>query len=71
MNQTKKASAIKQLENELKEEKKADLARRREITQERKRALEEKKRLEEEKAKVCSFRVLPKWLFSLTYSLYP
>ncbi|KAJ7492756.1 hypothetical protein FB451DRAFT_1219488 [Mycena latifolia] len=50
--QTKKAQAIKKLETELKDEKQADVARRREITQARKKAAEDRRRLEEDKAKM-------------------
>lgn len=50
--QTKKAHAIKKLQQELTEEKQADVARRREITQARKKAAEERRRLEEDKAKM-------------------
>jgi len=49
---TKKANAVKKLETELKEEKKAEIQRRREITMERKKAAEERRRLEEDKAKM-------------------
>lgn len=52
MEKTKREAAVKKLERELKEEKKADIIRRREITQERKKAAEERQRLEEDKAKV-------------------
>ncbi|KAF8349769.1 hypothetical protein F5887DRAFT_399532 [Amanita rubescens] len=52
MEQTKKASAVKKLQTELKEEKDAEKRRRREITLERKQAAEEKRRIEEEKAKM-------------------
>ncbi|KII93823.1 hypothetical protein PLICRDRAFT_49842 [Plicaturopsis crispa FD-325 SS-3] len=52
MEKTKKEQAIKQLENELKEEKQAEKTRRREITMERKKAAEERRRLEEDKAKM-------------------
>ena len=58
MEKTKKARAIKMLQVELKEEKQAEVQRRRQITQERKRAAEEKKRIEEEKAKVRQSSVL-------------
>ncbi|KAJ7487451.1 hypothetical protein B0H11DRAFT_2156916 [Mycena galericulata] len=50
--QTKKAQAIKKLQQELTDEKQADVARRREITQARKKAAEERRRLEEDKAKM-------------------
>ncbi|KAJ7783636.1 hypothetical protein DFH07DRAFT_788521 [Mycena maculata] len=49
---TKKAQAIKKLQLELTEEKQADVARRRQITQARKKAAEERRRLEEDKAKM-------------------
>ncbi|KAI0080264.1 hypothetical protein K474DRAFT_1657972 [Panus rudis PR-1116 ss-1] len=52
MEKTKKEKAMKALQKELKEEKEAEIRRRREITLERKRAAEEKKRIEEEKAKM-------------------
>jgi len=52
MEKTKKELAIKKLQAELKEEKQAELTRRREITLERKKAAEERRRLEEEKAKM-------------------
>jgi len=52
MEKTQKALAIKKLETELKEEKKAEIERRREITKERKKAAEERQRLEEAKAKM-------------------
>jgi len=47
-----KEASIKKLEAELKEEKVAEIKRRREVTQERKRAAEERQRLEEDKAKM-------------------
>lgn len=47
-----KDASIKKLEAELREEKTAELRRRREITQDRKRAAEERQRLEEDKVKV-------------------
>ncbi len=53
-----KEASIKKLEAELKEEKVAEIKRRREVTQERKRAAEERQRLEEDKAKVRYRRVL-------------
>ncbi|PPQ67042.1 hypothetical protein CVT26_009939 [Gymnopilus dilepis] len=52
MAKTQKAQAIKKLEVELKEEKQAELQRRREVTKERKLAAEEKRRLEEAKAQM-------------------
>jgi len=52
MEKTKKEKAIKALQTELKEEKQAEITRRREITAERKRITEEKRRLEEDKAKM-------------------
>ncbi|KAJ8520121.1 hypothetical protein ONZ45_g3033 [Pleurotus djamor] len=52
MDQTKKAQAIKKLQNDLKEEKQAEITRRREITLQRKKAAEERQRLEEDKAKM-------------------
>ncbi|KIM47881.1 hypothetical protein M413DRAFT_212412 [Hebeloma cylindrosporum] len=52
MQKTQKALAIKKLETELKEEKQAELQRRREVTKERKQAAEEKRRLEEAKAQM-------------------
>jgi len=52
MEKTKKERAIKKLETEMKEEKQAEITRRREITKERKKAAEERQRLEEEKAKM-------------------
>ncbi|KAF5355807.1 hypothetical protein D9756_004081 [Leucocoprinus leucothites] len=52
MEKTKKAQAIKKLQQELKDEKQAELQRRREATLERKKAAEEKRRLEEAKAKM-------------------
>ena len=55
MERTKKEAAVKKLQEELREEKRAELQRRRDITQERKKAAEEKMRLEEDKAKVKSF----------------
>ncbi|EGO05167.1 hypothetical protein SERLA73DRAFT_174130, partial [Serpula lacrymans var. lacrymans S7.3] len=51
MEKTKKEHAIKKLETELKDEKKADIKRRRDITLARRNAAEERLRLEEEKAK--------------------
>jgi len=52
MEKTKRESAIKKLENELKEEKQAEFTRRREVTLERKKAMEERSRIEEAKAKM-------------------
>ncbi|KAF7436673.1 rRNA-processing protein cgr1 [Pleurotus ostreatus] len=52
MEQAKKAQAIKRLQQELKDEKQAEIARRREITLQRKKAAEERQRLEEDKAKM-------------------
>ncbi|KAF5311854.1 hypothetical protein D9619_003137 [Psilocybe cf. subviscida] len=52
MAQTQKKLAIKKLQDELKEEKQAELQRRREITKERKQMAEEKRRLEEAKAQM-------------------
>ncbi|KAL0951370.1 hypothetical protein HGRIS_008071 [Hohenbuehelia grisea] len=52
MEKTKKALAIKKLQLELKEEKQAEVARRRQITLERKNAAEERQRLEEATAKM-------------------
>lgn len=52
MEQTTKNMAVKKLEKELKDEKQAELMRRREVTKERKKAAEEKRRLEEDKAKM-------------------
>ncbi|KAG6851222.1 hypothetical protein H0H93_015232 [Arthromyces matolae] len=52
MQKTQKALAVKKLETELKEEKQAEIQRRRQITQERKKAIEERQRLEEDKAKM-------------------
>ena len=52
MRKTKERAAMKKLEAELKEEKQAEIRRRREITEERKKAAEERQRLEEDKAKV-------------------
>ncbi|KAF9015511.1 hypothetical protein BDQ17DRAFT_1341198 [Cyathus striatus] len=48
----KKAAAIKKLQIELKDEKQAEIQRRREITLERKNAADEKRRLEEAKAQM-------------------
>ncbi|KAJ3849585.1 hypothetical protein EV368DRAFT_67324 [Lentinula lateritia] len=53
MEQTKRSLAIKKVEKELKDEKVAEVTRRREVTLERRRAAEEKHRLEEDKAKAC------------------
>ncbi|CAL1695342.1 unnamed protein product [Somion occarium] len=52
MEKTKKEKAIKALQTELKEEKQAEIKRRKEITLERKKAAEERRRLEEDKAKM-------------------
>ncbi|KAI0800955.1 Cgr1 family-domain-containing protein [Fomes fomentarius] len=52
MEKTKKEQAIKKLQAELKEDKRADIQRRKEVTLERKKAAEERRRLEEEKAKM-------------------
>ncbi|KAG6832294.1 hypothetical protein H0H92_003527 [Tricholoma furcatifolium] len=52
MRKTQQAQAIKKLEAELKEEKQAEIQRRRQITRERKQAAEERQRLEEDKAKM-------------------
>ncbi|KAF4623408.1 hypothetical protein D9613_002106 [Agrocybe pediades] len=52
MQKTQKALAIKKLETELKEEKQAEIQRRREVTMERKRIAEEKRRLEEAKVQM-------------------
>ncbi|KAL6310047.1 hypothetical protein BKA93DRAFT_182053 [Sparassis latifolia] len=61
MEKTKKAHAIKKLQTELREEKMAEVSRRKEITLERKKAAEERRRLEEEKANVraASLHTLP------------
>jgi len=52
MQKTQKALSIKKLQTELREEKQAELKRRREVTAERKKAAEEKRRLEEAKAQM-------------------
>ncbi|KAI0094972.1 hypothetical protein BDY19DRAFT_879325, partial [Irpex rosettiformis] len=52
MQRTQKEKAIKQLHAELKEEKQAEIKRRKEITMERKKVAEERRRLEEDKAKM-------------------
>ncbi|KZS99601.1 uncharacterized protein LAESUDRAFT_765366 [Laetiporus sulphureus 93-53] len=52
MQKTPKEKADKKLQAELSEEKRAEKARRREITLERKKAAEKRRRLEEEKAKM-------------------
>ncbi|KIY66166.1 hypothetical protein CYLTODRAFT_378168 [Cylindrobasidium torrendii FP15055 ss-10] len=52
MQKTKVAQAIKKVELELKEEKQAEITRRKEVTIERKKAAEDRRRLEEEKAKM-------------------
>jgi rRNA-processing protein CGR1 len=52
MDMTKKAHAIKKLQREMKEEKKAEIVRKKQITLERKKAAEERQRLEEAKAQV-------------------
>lgn len=52
MRKTKELAAMRKLEAELKEEKQAEIRRRREITEERKKAAEERQRLEEDKVKV-------------------
>ncbi|KAG6818048.1 hypothetical protein H0H87_009203 [Tephrocybe sp. NHM501043] len=52
MRKTQQALAIKKLEAELREEKQAEIQRRREVTKERKTAAEERRRLEEDKAKM-------------------
>jgi len=52
MEKTQKAKAIKKLQDELREEKQAEITRRKEITLERRKAAEERKRLEEDKAKM-------------------
>ncbi|KAF8912995.1 hypothetical protein CPB84DRAFT_1742410 [Gymnopilus junonius] len=52
MAKAQKALAIKKLQSELKDEKQAELQRRREVTKERKQAAEEKRRLEEAKAQM-------------------
>ncbi|KAG7450658.1 uncharacterized protein BT62DRAFT_1001456 [Guyanagaster necrorhizus] len=54
MEKAKKAMSIKKLEKELKDEKQAELTRRKEITLERRKAAEERRRLEEEKAKMSA-----------------
>ena len=59
MEQTKRAAAVKKLEQELKDEKAAEIKRRREVTLERKKLAEERQRLEMDKAKVMSIRVSP------------
>lgn len=58
MEKEKKARAIKMLQAELKDEKEAEMKRRREVTKERKQAAEERRRLEEDKAKVCRENLL-------------
>ncbi|KAH9847404.1 Cgr1 family-domain-containing protein [Lenzites betulinus] len=52
MEKTKKEQAMKKLQAELKQDKKDDIKRRRDITLERKKAAEERQRLEEAKAKM-------------------
>jgi len=52
MAKTTKARAIKKLQVELKEEKQAEIQRRREVIQERRKAAEERKRAEELKAQL-------------------
>ncbi|KAH9947911.1 hypothetical protein B0H21DRAFT_736109 [Amylocystis lapponica] len=52
MLKTSREKAVKKLQAELSEEKKAEFTRRKEITLERKRAAEERQRLEEAKAKM-------------------
>jgi len=52
MEKTKKETAIKKLQTELKDEKRAEITRRRQVTLDRKKAAEERRRLEEEKAKM-------------------
>ncbi|PVG01935.1 hypothetical protein CPB86DRAFT_689759, partial [Serendipita vermifera] len=49
-----KMAAVKALQKELKDEKLAEIQRKREITKERKEKAEEKKRLEEMKAKMSA-----------------
>ncbi|PIL31649.1 hypothetical protein GSI_06351 [Ganoderma sinense ZZ0214-1] len=57
MQKVKKEQAIKKLQAELKDEKLAEIQRRKEITLERKKAAEERRRLEEEKAKMGARKV--------------
>lgn len=67
-----KDASIKKLEAELREEKAAEIRRRREITKERKNAAEERQRLEEDKVKVCYRRFLTgylKYLLTLFFQL--
>ncbi|KAF5384928.1 hypothetical protein D9615_001407 [Tricholomella constricta] len=52
MRKTQQALAIKKLQTELREEKQAEIQRRRQVTHERKKAAEERQRLEEAKAKM-------------------
>ena len=52
MEKNRKETAIKKLQSELREEKMAEIMRRREITKVRKQAAEERRRIEEDKAKV-------------------
>jgi len=52
MEKTQKEKSIKKLQVELREEKHAEITRRKEITIERRKAAEERKRLEEDKAKM-------------------
>ncbi|EPQ60539.1 hypothetical protein GLOTRDRAFT_135211 [Gloeophyllum trabeum ATCC 11539] len=52
MEKAKREQAMKKLQAELKEEKQAEIARRREITQERKKMAEERQRAEDLKAKM-------------------
>ncbi|KAF7785059.1 hypothetical protein Agabi119p4_1224 [Agaricus bisporus var. burnettii] len=56
MEQTKRAQAIKKLQQDLKDEKQAEFQRRRAVTLERRKAAEEKRRLEEAKAKMGARR---------------
>lgn len=67
MEKTKRQDAIKKLEKELKDEKAAEITRRREITLERKKAAEERQRIEEAKAQVCTHTSRPS-VRSFTYS---
>ncbi|CCL98997.1 uncharacterized protein FIBRA_01005 [Fibroporia radiculosa] len=59
MKKTQKEKAIKKLQAELSEEKKAEKTRRRAITLERRKAAEERRKLEEDRAKACLADIFP------------
>jgi rRNA-processing protein CGR1 len=55
MAKTQKEASIKKLQQDMKDEKQAEILRRKQITQDRRRVAEERRAAEELKAKVSSY----------------